>query len=162
MTPKNSVHPIISERSKYKHLHWRRERGGECAICPYVIDADEEYAGRECKELEEEFSSDNEKFENFLRKREEYIEVKNGKGIIGSRNRKQATQKEGKVDKTVTAASVEKYKASIKLGNIWPVKLYESPTSEGGLDKKANPKEVRTYTVQGRKYRGILLNSKFG
>jgi hypothetical protein len=133
----------LSSYVKGKFLKWRREKGRECASCPWFVMSDPEYACLEKDSLEEKCKG--EEFRSaYIQKLGKWEESKQATGG----GKKYAAQKGSK---QVVAHACDKIQAKIFLGWIWPKAIYERVEKE-----KLEKRQIKSFRVGDKVYRGIL------
>lgn len=150
--------PVVAARASKPSLPWRRRAGRECAHCPWVLAAYQEYAASDKEGLLAQFNDESKPArETFLARLDKWEAEKNtnpqGKFKEGDR----AKSSSGTARK-VTAASRTALETKEVLGWFWPEKLWKKHNP----GKKIAKKDVTWITHQGKSLKGTLLEESAG
>lgn len=148
--PRNTVNRL--QHSPGPHLTWRRARGLECAVCPFVLASTPRWAGAPKDELLNKFNDEGEAYENFMDDRKAWEDKKNN----NPKSRESAMRQLG-AKTQVCAKQVEMLQTSERLGNLWPTPLYTKH-----MGKKPAKKDIVKIMHQGRQVSGVVLDDSHG
>ena len=140
----DSENPLHYKSVQQPLLGWRRPQGRECAICPWVIQNDEELASMKKETLEQKLQDD-EQNAQYMQKVERWQTFKNQTEGGKMRNFKL------KAKTTVTVRNSTYFEAKKFLGILWPVALYIKH-----FGKKPKRSDIGSYPVNGQQIKGVL------
>lgn len=148
--PRSTVNRL--QHNQNPHLAWRRPRGLECAVCPFVIASAPRWATVAKDELLKKLGGQGEEYDNFMDARKAWEDKKN----IDPKSRETAMRQAGGRSKVV-AKQTDMLQTSERLGNLWPTTLYMKT-----LGKKPARKDIVKIMHQGRLVAGVVLDDTHG
>lgn len=148
--PKNTVNRL--SHAKSVHLPWRRPRGLECSVCPFVIASKPRWANADKDEMLKWCTAQGEEYKNFMDDRKAWEDKKN----IDPKSRESGMRQPG-AKAAVIARNTDMMQTSEKLGNLWPTQLYIKHKG-----KKPARKDIMKIMHQGRAVSGVVLDDSHG
>lgn len=142
--------PIVALRPTKPMIPWRRALGQECGICPYVLDLNPQYHGRQRAVVLQEMNEDPQQREAFHEARKEWERQKNLNPT--GKNPTQSALAGSGAETVVRAKQTSKLQTSKFMGNLWPSSLYLA-----NKGKKVAKKDLTWVEHNGQKIYGILL-----
>ena len=140
----DSENPLHYKSVQQPLLGWRRPQGRECAICPWVVQSDEEFSSMTKEKLEQTLRDDA-AHAKYMQKVEKWETFKNQTEGGKQHNSKM------KAKTTVTVRNSTYFEAKKFLGILWPVALYIKQ-----FGKKPKRADVGSYPVNGQQIKGVL------
>ena len=143
-------------------LLWTKVDGLQCDYCINVVAFFFKWASAapQKKQLSDTIQQDEEKYEDFMAKREAWVKTRSEGGRVTAERVNQLGQAVQVIDvntKTSVATSITE-----KLGNLWPVELYEANMEEDKQPMKVTKEMITTVKHKGRFVKGVLKPPSFG
>ena len=131
-------------------LLWTKVDGLQCDYCINVVAFFFKWASAapQKKQLSDTIQQDEEKYEDFMAKREAWVKTRSEGGRVTAERVNQLGQAVQVIDvntKTSVATSITE-----KLGNLWPVELYEANMEEDKQPMKVAKEMITTVKHKGR------------